>query len=441
MPTAETTQTQQGDAHVDYQILLPESKYLTFDSQRVSFVEATLHDDVHSNCRATHVFLTADPDFLTTLKAAMTNADPVLSFRIGFGTAQNTYWLPWQTHLITLSYAKFEGIGNAAGHRLVIHSENTLTRLRRSKRVLTRKGTLSAMAAAIAQAAGMESVVEETDGSFMLVQSFTDDVTFLLQRVLPRAVNKNGNAGYLCFVRDNVLHFHTMDYQTTAKQVDYYSDLGVDFEASDLSQSPALWQSGISGVNVIAQDPATGDAKQVPSDPTKVTKLADGIYSFANVAGGNANLLYHLGYNPVVELNALAQSAYQRSRRQTFKSLLTLQKIISIRHGDLLNVSVAQQDYKSSTAAGSYLVTATLYSIHKGQVISVYTLERGETQPQRGVTSVQSSENQLTPVTEAPGHSPNLASVQSSEQTRGAGDAGSASTFTTVSDPQTGAAD
>ena len=201
---------------------------------------------------------------------------------------------------------------------------------------------------------------------------------------------------------------------------------------------PGLWDSGLAGANVIAQDPATGDAKEVASDPSKVVKLADGIYDLPSIQNGSANFPYHLSYNPVVELNAQAQYAYAISRRQTFRTMMTLQKTIGIRHGDILSVVLSQQSVKSGDYAGSYLVASSTHTIKRQHVISVYILERGESQPQRGSTVVQDSNNQLTPSDTAPGQSPNLLEVQSSELTKGAGKAASAKTFTAVADAQTG---
>jgi hypothetical protein len=432
-----TTQPQDGSAQVDYRLNLPDSTYLSFDPTKVSFSEAEISDDIYGRGTATHVFVTSDPSFLTSLKSGMFGANPVLNFRLGFGTAENIFWLPWQEHIIVDSYAKFEGIGSAAGHLIVIKSENNFARMRRSKRVLTRRGAISDMVIAIATVAGLDYVIEPTNGQFMLVQSFIDDVAFLFSRLVPRAINAAGIGDYLCYIKDNILHFHTLGYQTTLSTVNYYSGLGCSFEAKDLSESTALWDTGIAGVNVIVQDPVTGNSKQVASDPANVYKLASGIYDFDSVEDGSANIPYHLGYNPVLELNALAQSAYAKARRQTFKNTMTLSKLITVRHGDLLNVLVTQQTATASDTAGYYLVGGSFYSVKKGEVLSVYSLERGETTPVGAAIAVQNSENQLVPATTAPGLSPNIMSTQSSQITKGAGQTGSSSSFSTVMDPNT----
>ena len=434
---ASAPQPQNGTGQVDYRLALPDSTYLTFDPTRVSFNEAQVWDDVYGQGKATHVLLTSDPNFMAALKSSMTGANPILNFRLGFGTPQDTFWLPWQQHIITDSYAKFEGIGTAAGHLVIIHSENNFARMRRSERVIMRKGAISDMVIAIATDAGLDYVVEPTNGQFMLAQSFTNDIAFLFNRLVPRAVNTSSVGDYLCFIRDNVLHFHTLGYQASPKVVDYYSGVGCSFITQDQSELAAAWDNGIAGVNIIMQDPVTGAAKQIASDPAQVYKLAASIYDFDSVENGSASIRYHLGYNPVLELAALAQSAYAKARRQTFKSTMTLNKIISIRHGDLLNALVTQQAATASDTSGYYLVSGTYYNVQRGAITSVYSLERGETAPQRGSAAVQNSDNQLTPASAAPGQPLNLLSSQSSEITKGAGQTSSNSSYSEVQDPDT----
>ncbi|MBO8546959.1 hypothetical protein INP43_13545, partial [Staphylococcus aureus] len=77
-----------------------------------------------------------------------------------------------------------------------------------------------------------KAVVEPTDGKFLLVQNFSDDSAFIVQRLLHRAINLQGRGGYFCFIQDNVLHFHTLDYQAAVKQLDFYGAYGSSLEAN-----------------------------------------------------------------------------------------------------------------------------------------------------------------------------------------------------------------
>jgi hypothetical protein len=430
-------QPTEGTAQVQYQLALPRQKYLNFDQEKIAFVEATIQDSVLGQHQAEHLFRSGDPALLSALKNAMAGANPVLLFRLGFG-GDVPLWLPWQRHLITDYFSRAQGIGTNAGHVLVIKTEGELTRMSRGSKVVARKGTISGIVQSIAQSTGLEAVVEPTDGEFVLIQSFLDDTQFIRERLLDRAINKQGKGGYFFFIRDNVLHFHTLDYQGSVKHVDYYADFSGNFDAMDRSQNPVLWHAGITGVCVVLHDPYTGQSKEVDSDPAKAVRLADSIYQFDAVEGGNVTVPYHLSTNPVVEANAIAQARYQRARLATFKTELTLFKSILIRHGDLLNLNLDQQNNRTSEYSGYHYVVSTTHAIKQGKVTSVYTLNRGETQTKRGVLSTQDKNLQLVPETKAPGVTPNIVELQSSAKTKGAGNETSATTFAAVTDAQTG---
>jgi len=431
----------EGFAQVQYQMALPQQQFQTFDPEQVSLVEANLRDDVFGDGSCIHVFQSNNVAYLTMLQNAMSNGNPLLMFRLGFGPATGMYWLPWQQHIVTRHYAKFQGIGDTAGHLLVVHSSNSLVRIRRTQRVLSRKGLISDMVSAIAQANGLKAVVEPTDGKYLLMQAFTDDTTFLLKRLLPRAINQQGRGGYFCFILDNVLHFHTPDYQASVKKMDFYGSYGSSLEANDYSEDSALWDAGIAGARVVAADPYTGDSKEFLSDPAKAVKLAHSIYQFDNVDNGQRNQAYHLGQNPVSELNALAQFRYQHARLQTFRSVMVLQKTINIRHGDLLGLAVTQEGNRTSEYSGYYYVTSAAHTVKKSLVTSVYTLNRGETELKQTGLATQNSQDQLVSQNNAPGVTPNIISLQSSALTKGSGNTTSATTLLAVADAQTGATD
>lgn len=422
---------------MQYKLVLDQKHTIAFDAQVVTFVDAELKDDVYGVGAGLHTFRTLDPNFLESIKQAMSNADPVMEFRLGFGNPNNTYWLPWQRHLIVNYYAKFEGIATAAGHLLVFATANVLTRMERSNKLLARKGTISQIVATIAAENSVEAVVEPTDGKFLLFQSFQDDTRFIRERLLARAIRR-GRGGYYFFIRDNVLHFHTPDYQSSARQLNYYSVFGTGLTLSDLSQQPGLWDSGLAGVRMIAHDPYTGQTQEISSDPTKALRLADSIYDYENVDNGQWNFPYHLSQNPPGEVNAIAQFKYQISRQQTFLSTVSVDKTIVVRHGDLLNLSVTQQNSKASSHSGYYLVTGTLHVVKKQAVNSTYTLERGEVRGQDQSLTVQNTQEQLVPTSKAPGEDPNILEIQSSELTKGAGRQSSATTYTIVTDANTG---
>jgi hypothetical protein len=435
---AATSQPTEGYARVEYKVTLDQKRVLKFDPNTVTFVDAEIKDDVYGVGTGLHTFRALDPEFVESLRQVMANADPILEFRLGFGSDPAFYWLPWQKHVIVTPQARFEGIGTAAGHLITICSANNLVRMERSNKVLARKGLISEIVTAIAQDNKLDAVIEPTNGKFLLYQNFIDDTRFIRQRCLPRAITVNGRGGFYFYIRDNVLHFHTPDYQGNVIDVSYYNVFGTELIANDASQDPTLWDSGVAGVRLIAQNPYTAQSKEFKSQPENALKLADSIYQFSTIVNGESNIPYHLGFNPAVEADAIAQFTYQRARQRTFKTTITLDKTINIRHGDLLNLSITQQSSKASSFSGYYYVTAVSHIVKKQSVTTMYTLERGELSGQLQSFSTQDAQQQLAPVTQAPGQSPNILAMQNSELTLGAGKAASARTYAVVADANTG---
>jgi len=435
---AEIIQSREGYATIEYKLVIGGKRTLDFDPLRVTFVDAEIKDDIYLIGTGLHTFRTADPVFLDAVKDAMSNANPIFEFRLGFGSPTSTFWLPWQQHIIVNYFARYEGIANAAGHLLVFRTANNLLRYERSNKVAARKGTIGEIVKTIADENRIETVIEPTDGKFLLCQCFVDDTRFIRERLLARAINTNGRGGYYFFIRDNVLHFHTPDYQSNVRQMNYYDVFGTELAVHDVSQDPKLWDSGLSGMRVIAYDPYTAQTQEITSTPDKALRLSDYIYEYANVNNGEWNFPYHLSTNPPVETSAIAQFNYQRARQQTFRIEVCLDKTIAIRHGDLLNIGIAQQNNNASSHSGFYLVTAALHIVKKQAVNSMYTLERGEFRGSVQSLSAQNVQNQLVPEAKAPGEFPNILEMQSSEATKGAGKQSSAKTFTVVTDANTG---
>lgn len=431
----ETLQITEGYASVQYKLILGHKQTVEFSPQFVTFVDAEIKDDVYGAGTGLHTFRTLDPNFLESVKQAMSSANPLMEFRLGFGSPNGTNWLPWQQHIVVKYSAKFEGIATAAGHLLVFDTANVLIRMERSNNVRAHKGTISNIVAAIAAENFLEAIIEPTDASkFILYQSFQDDTRFIRERLLRRA-SRRGRAGYYFYIRDNVLHFHTPDYQASVRELNYYNVFGTELTVSDLSQDPALWDAGMAGVRLIAHDPYTGQTKEIESSPDRALRLADSIYDFASIPDGARNIPYHASQNPLTEIDTLAQSFYQVARQQTFRSTVSVDKTIILRHGDLLNLSVTQQNSKASSHSGYYYVTTAAHFVKKQSVNSTYILERGELRGQDQSFTVQNTQEQLIPTSKAPGEFPNIREVQDSQLTKGAGRQSSAITYSTVQNP------
>lgn len=423
---------------MQYQLVLPDKRTLTFDPTQVTFHSAEYTDTVYGDGLGMHTFSTQNPDFLDRVRQVMSTGSPLMEFRLGYGSPNNMFWLPWQRHLICSYAANFVGIAPASGHLLVFNTKHQFAKIERSIKVVARQGTISEIVRRIADENQLEAVIESTEGRFLLLQTYMDDITFIMERLLPRALTAKGRGGFFCFIRDNVLHFHTPDYQSSVQQLNYYDTFGTALNLVDVSQTERAWDAGVAGTCVIAHDALTGQSKETKSRPDNALRLADTIYAYESVSNGQLSLPYHHSSNPMAEVTALAQHSYQRARLSALQCTFSVDKLINIRHGNLLNLVLTQQSSKASSHSGFYYVIGACHVIKKQAVNSTYTLYRGELRGTDQSLTVQRAQQQLIPETKAPGQDPCLPSVNSSERTRGAGNRTSATSYLTVADAQTG---
>ena len=425
-----------GQAVVNFELTLPQQPSLPLTPALVTYIESHLVEDVYGKKEYRHTFSTLLPEFVNDiLRTAMDSGTPAFRFRLGLGQPKQTLWLPWQNHYIVHYGAVLQGIGKASGHTLQITTSDALFVISRAKKTVARKGSISSIIQTIAQENNLQAVIEPTSGQFLYVQSFEDDVTFISNRLLRRAVNAKGRGNYVFFILDNVLHFHSPDYQTTVKELVYFQQPAAQLIQLDRSQQ--LWKEGVSGTRLILYDPLTGETKEILNDPTKALRFAKGIYQLSSVTGGRRRIVYHLSANRPEEAIALAQNAYENARMNTFEVNVDFDKNINIRTGDIVSLLINQESQKTSAWSGLYFVTGTTYTIAQNALTMKLILRRGEIEPDLNNVVTQVANQQLTPQTEAPGQDINVGEAQSSALTKGAGNQLSNTTYSTVSAPDT----
>jgi hypothetical protein len=368
-----------------------------------------------------------------TLKSAMVDGNPFVRWRIGFVTPQQAQWLPWQNHQIVHYAASIHGLGEDSGHNFEMSTANILYTMNRTVKIVSRSGPVSDMVAGMAQDAGVQAVVEPTVGSYQFYQVNESDVEFILRRLLSRAVNQKGRGQYLFYVRDNVLHFHTPDYQTQVKQLFLY---GTPWKRmAEVDRSQQLFDKGIAGTRIIVYNPYTGQSAEVVNDPAKYLRLAQGIYLMSSVPNTVQTLLYHLGTNRPDEAAAIAQNVYSDGRSRTFEMNADIDRSLLVQAGDLLQFVVSPMTQKVSPWSGYYLVSKVTHYLKLESLRTVYTLRRGEIVPDPSTVTQPNTAQQLVPVTTAPGQDISLAAVQNSMQTAGTGQQQGTSNYGTVMDP------
>lgn len=426
-----------GEAVVNFEITLPQQPPIPLTPSIVTYIGSTLMEDVFGMKEYRHTFGTMLPDFFNSIiRSAMATGTPAFRFRLGVGQPNNITWLPWQEHYIVHCSAKLEGISKTSGHIVELTTSDAFHVMKRAKKTAARKGTISDIVQAIASENSLQAVVEPTMGEYLFVQSHSDDFSFVHERMIQRAANAKGRGNYLFFILDNVLHFHTADYQTTVKQLHYYKQPHIGLVQVDRSQQ--LWSQGVSGTRLIAHDPLTGESIEVLSAPDKTLRYADGIYALDTIAKSQRTILRHISANRLQETVAAAQNAYENARLNTFEISADFDKSITVRTGDIVDLVISQQTEKTSSWSGNYLVTAVVYTIAQNAVSLKLIIRRGEIQPDTSNVTVNATNQQLVPEQQAPGQDINTQDAQGSSETRGVGAQSSASTFATVvSSPNT----
>lgn len=424
-----------GKVLFDIELKSGTDKPISLTTGAIQHMESTLNESSEEIPVCYHRFVTQQVDIVDkTIKSLMVDGTPLVRWRVGFVTEGKNMWLPWQEHQIVHCSAMVKGLGNDAGHNFEISTADRLFTINRQTKIVARKGKISDMVKQIASEAGVEAVVEPTVGTFAYVQVNESDVEFINRRLVHRCLNEKGRGQYLLYMRDNVLHFHTPDYQTDVKEIVYYDTPFKGMVQTDRSQQ--LFDAGAAGTRIIAYDPYTGQTVEVLNDPEKYLRMADGIYRLDKVPNAVQTMTYHLGQNEPQEVRALAQNVYSFGRSKTFEISADLTRSLNVRIGDILRFVLAPQREKISPWSGYYLVCAVNRHVAKETMRTVYTLKRGEIVRDKSTVTQTNTASQLIPETTAPGQDINLSVTQNSILTVGAGKQESSTVYSTVEDAQ-----
>lgn len=425
-------------AKVEFQMELvgASDKNIVLTNGLIQHVESTLNNRTASDKELPvcyHMFNTQQVDVVDkTIKSVMLDGNPYVRWRIGFVTDQQDLWMPWQNHQIVHCSATVRGIGDSSGHMFEMSTANRLYTANRQTKIVARKGKISDMVQAIASEMGVEAVVEPTMGTYSYIQVNESDVEFINRRLIHRAVNDKGRGQYMLYIRDNVLHFHTPDYQSTIKEFIYYDTPFKGMVQTDRSQQ--LWDMGVSGTRLIAYDPYTGQTTEVLNDPEKYLRLADGIYRLDKVANGTQTLVYHLSTNTPDEATSIAQNVYTFGRAETFRVEIDVARSINYQIGDILQFVLTPRPEKASPWSGYYIITGVTRTVRKESLQTVYTVQRGEIIREQTTITQPNDSAQLIPETTAPGQDLNVSATQNSVLTVGAGKQQSSTIYSTVED-------
>jgi len=432
--------TAEGSAIIEAHVRVPDTNELIpFFTPDVVFIGAKIVETVSGFMNWEITVETTGRNFVDNfLKNASAGATPRIRVRLGIGSVtSDVVWLPWQELIVRQPVSKILGLGTTAGYQSLIVASDLTWEINRINRVLSRKGTISSIVQNIADFYGVPAVVEPTKYEGIWLQSFISDYKFIRWRMMSRALNDKGRGNFKFFMRDNVLHFHTMDYQTDIKEFSYFLSPGTSLVLTDVSQE-AL-EHGAGGVRYVAHDPYSGISQEFLEDRSKALVLGNEAPRGYAIKGIQKNVMYHIGSNRSPEVLALANSVYEDAKSQSFRSELIIPQSVFFRAGDIVNLVVNPTSGQTTPTSGYYYVPKVIYFVDKTSLISTVTFERGEwlgsTNSQAAL--VQSGENVLTAQNAIQGQQLNLNAAASSQITKGAGNEASRTRFLDAHDPNT----
>lgn len=382
---------------------------------------------------------TTNRNFVDTLiRNATTGGSPHIRLRYGFGTAGGgTSWNAWAEYLIRADASKIVGFGGGAGYMATLSCADRLFEIQRETRTTSRKGKISDIVKTIADSYGMAAVIEPTKYEGLWVQSFTSDYDFILYRMLPRAINDKGRGNYKFFLKDEVLHFHTPDYQTDVKEYNYYTSSGVSLRHVDATQNRLA--IGSAGTRMVIHDPYSGIHQELDSDPGLALKFGNTLPDVAGISGLKKNIFYHLSANRLAEAVAIGQSTYEKARTGNYHLELEVTKSIFFRIGDIVNMLVSPSASQTTPTSGMYYVFRVVHKIETTTISSNVFLERGEYFINQSSQSklIQQGQSVVAAPNSAPGQSLNISDAAASATTKGAGNETSRRRFLDAQNPNT----
>lgn len=429
-----------GLAMVEAEIRLPTTNQLVpvFTAENI-FHSATITENATGfsewmlNCQTTN------RNFVDTLvRNSTAGGTPHIRLRYGFGTAGGSIsWNAWTEYLIRSDVSKIVGLGGGAGYMATLSCVDRLSEIQRISKTVPRKGKISDIVKTIADSYGLPAVIEPTKYEGLWIQSFVNDYDFILFRMMPRAINDKGRGNYKFFLKDEVLHFHTPDYQTDLKEFNYHASSGVSLRHVDATQNRL--SAGSAGTRMIIHDPYSGIHQELESNASLALRLGNTLPDVDSIPGLKKNIFYHLSANRLPEAVAIGQSTYENARFGDYHLELEIQKSIFFRVGDIVNTLISPKDSETTPTSGLYYVQQVRHEIKTTDITSFVRLERGEyfvsQSPQPKL--VQQAQNVVSAPNSAPGQSLNLGDAASSVTTKGAGKESSRRNFRDAQNPNT----
>jgi hypothetical protein len=361
-----------ADAFIDFAFEVPEKLRATIASS-LTHATSTIRESVHEDSVYQHTFISSDPNFVdSVVTPLMLTKVPTIRCRYGCGDTGTD----WHTHYLIRPKSVMVGAASNAQNTVLFEATDLLGHHNKFTQIKSRTGSISKIVTDIFTDQRVKNhVIEKTaDQNGVYVQSNISDVEFIRKRLIVRAANARGRGNYRLFCRDDVVHFHSPDYQASVVQVSYDSLPPIGMTAFD--HVNALVRDGAAGTALVTYDPLTGKSTFGLTRPDQALKLGSRLSEQAKDTNYFGSVEYHVGANRIDEARVIAQNVYEAARNASYSILLPLENMPLLRAGDILKLVINTKS--TATWSGVYLIESASHEITKNTVKSIYQLNRGE---------------------------------------------------------------
>lgn len=295
------------------------------------------------------------------------------------GPNHQSIFRDWELMQITLSSAETSSVDEPK--KVVFELADSLF-FSRDKRTAVWKGPVSDIASKIFQDTKIPVLIEKTKGDFTLFQSFQTDWDFLLKRVLIRASNEKGLAGYHVWTRNGKIIFGTASFRGNGHEPQIY-DLSFDPNApstqyikySDTSKlHHSYGGAGYSVMPVNINDRGAGSGVPTSTVESSLSFLVNGITSLFSPKE-NVTSMRHVSDNSPSELQYIAQTKFEWQKQQFYSIRFQLTQQPFMRIGDYVRLPALPS---VGPWQGVYWVTKLQHTMIQGVMSTMVTASRGD---------------------------------------------------------------
>lgn len=288
--------------------------------------------------------------------------------RAGGGSETLTAWESW----VILDYRTAQNI-------VVVDLADILYLFTAKRRTVARRGTVANAIVSCLNEIETEynlvlaAIIEPTQKVQQLYyQSNADNWNFITTRLLPRAANADGSAGYHLWDRQGIICCSTLDYGYAFHTIGNVR-IGNALKANTINQQLSCGAAGVVGC---AFDPSQGTATQCASAASATVRHADVTPKLD--ANFNSVLYRHLSHNGDIEVQAQVQAQYANAYANLYTARFLNVDSISICAGDVVNATINGNGESNPTWNGLWTVVGVKQVIDKGSLSTSLKVARGD---------------------------------------------------------------